>query len=68
MSHVHGLARPAETRFQHREAYLHAKHEEGSDERPGRIDRINDVGRLNGGGGLRVDTGKEGASGNSNDH
>ena len=41
--HVDCFARAAEARFQHREAHLHAEHEERRHQRPDRIQRVDDV-------------------------
>ena len=48
--HVHRLARTAEAGFEHREADLHAEHQERRDQRPHGVDRIDDVGRFDFGG------------------
>src|SRR5690242_20388047 len=40
---VDGFPRPAEPRFQHREAYLHAKNEKRRDQCPRSVYRIDDV-------------------------
>src|SRR6202171_2345729 len=44
--HVARLTGAAETSFQHGEADLHAKHQEGGDKGPSSVNRIDDVGRL----------------------
>jgi hypothetical protein len=41
--HVHRLAGTAKAGFEHREADLHSEYEEGGNECPSRVDRINDV-------------------------
>ena len=41
--HVHGFARTTESGLQHGEADLHAENQEGSNQRPGRVDGIDDV-------------------------
>ena len=41
--HVYGFARAAEARFEHRESDLHAEHQECRDQRPHRVDRVDDV-------------------------
>ena len=52
--HVHRLTRPAEARFQHREAYLHAENEKRREQRPNRIERVDDVAGLGAGRGCRI--------------
>ena len=41
--HVYRFTGTAETGFEHREADLHAEHQEGGNQRPGGIDRIYDI-------------------------
>src|SRR5258706_3324653 len=44
--HVHGFTGAAEAGFQHGETDLHAEHEECGDQRPGSVDRIDDISGL----------------------
>ena len=44
--HVYGFAGAAEAGFEHREADLHAEHQERRDQCPGGVDRVDDIGRL----------------------
>ena len=58
--HVDGFTRAAEAGFQHGEADLHAEHEKCGDQRPHRVDGIDDVCRLDfGRAALRIDVRKE---------
>jgi hypothetical protein len=41
--HVDSFARPAKARFQHGEAYLHAKNQEGGQERPHSVKWVDDI-------------------------
>ena len=47
--HVYGFARSTKAGLEHGEAYLHAEYQESSNQRPHRIDGIDDVCSLNSG-------------------